>query len=104
MTVFPTIMPFHPHTKACLRAFYEGVWEGLAAPYYLFVGMPDQSKKFAARAIELAPTDYAALARDWQRIGRDMQKVISDYEATLQQKTDRTEPDQQAKKRRDKPA
>lgn len=100
MTVLSTIMPFSPHTKACLRAFYEGVWEGLAAPYYLFVGMPDHSKKFAARAIELAPPDYAALARDWQRIGLDMQKVISDYEATLQQKADppapATKPDKPA--------
>ncbi|MYM40607.1 hypothetical protein [Duganella qianjiadongensis] len=97
-------MPLSPHTKACLRAFYEGVWEGLAAPYYLAVGMPDHSKQHARPQIKLAPPDYAVLARDWQRIGLDLHKVISDYEATLQQKTGSAAPVNPAATKRDKPA
>lgn len=85
----PKTMLFSPHTRRCLSAFYEGFWEGLAAPYYLFKLLRSAPACLAAPVdSEALPIDKGQTCKsdDWQRIGSDLWKVISQYESTLQQK------------------
>lgn len=64
------------------QAFTQGLLKGLGAPYLLYAQVDWQARAVIAPITLPSHTTAQALRTDWQKIGMDMQSVITHYDQT----------------------